>query len=482
MRPMLRRALTGHHHHHPLCIVYGQWLCRATATLLSRAPPDLQNPTASTRHRPFSSTSLVRRLRKGDSERSSRLDNNSRKSTSPHVGTASGKPPPLLSPDEAQAADSVDERVLRGDDTTTQAEASPPAQANRSSTRRRTRALRPLLVPPSFKPSLLPITNAPISEPYQDQRSEQEGNNNNATETDAGSSGSTSIALTGLPPKTLKTDIRYVFQRFGEVRRVIVYPDDRRAEVVFADVDSVRRSLHAYAEQPLYVRGREIAVFRRRPAKSPGVSVGGSVASPRPLPMRHEQDDDGGNGGSIFVANFPAGTTHKELSEVFAPLGKYERFVMRMCFSSCHLSLGTFFFLSRLVCLSGPGSKYAYFVYSSDDPVENLLRVHERVPITFRGQPLRIERSMSRPHTVSTEEEEEVLEFAKPYDPATSSALIEELKRTVPGWKGTCEPSRVLWIGRLPHDISRDAIANFWSRLGCVVEVRRCAYNRLLLT
>lgn len=83
---------------------------------------------------------------------------------------------------------------------------------------------------------------------------------------------------------------------------------------------------------------------------------------------------------------------------------------------------------------------------------------------------------------MSAEEEEEFREVAKPHDSATSSALVEELKKTVPGWKGTCEPSRVLWIGRLPHDISRKSLENFWSRLGCVVEVRVCAYNRLLLS
>jgi len=110
-------------------------------------------------------------------------------------------------------------------------------------------------------------------------------------------------------------------------------------------------------------------------------------------------------------------------------------------------------------------------MYSSDDRVENILRVHERVPITFRGQALRIERTKNRPPNSLIESEGPVVEL----DAATSSALVEELKKTVPGWKGSREPSRVLWVGRLPHGIPREALTNFWSRLGCVVEVRSCA-------
>ncbi|KAH9988611.1 hypothetical protein BJV77DRAFT_732077 [Russula vinacea] len=59
--------------------------------------------------------------------------------------------------------------------------------------------------------------------------------------------------------------------------------------------------------------------------------------------------------------------------------------------------------------------------------------------------------------------------FGKSLDPATSSTILEELKRTVPRWRGTQEPSRVLWIGRLS---TPRWLTNLWSRLGCVVEVR----------
>ncbi|KAI9507299.1 hypothetical protein F5148DRAFT_1206079, partial [Russula earlei] len=118
-----------------------------------------------------------------------------------------------------------------------------------------------------------------------------------------------------------------------------------------------------------------------------------------------------------------------------------------------------------------PGSKYAFFVYSSDDRVKLVLRVHQRVPITIRGCVLRIERALSRPYW-SPGASGYHLELGRPLEPAKSSAIIEELKRTVPKWRGSNEPSRVIWIGRLPMDVSRESLANFWSRLGCVVEVR----------
>jgi hypothetical protein len=114
-------------------------------------------------------------------------------------------------------------------------------------------------------------------------------------------------------------------------------------------------------------------------------------------------------------------------------------------------------------------------MYPSDDRVEHILRVHSRVPITVRGQSLRVERTRNRPYGLERGlSAESPSELGKPLDPETSTAVVEELKRTVPGWKGTYEASRVLWIGRLPTNISRTALANFWSRLGCVVEVRPC--------
>lgn len=38
--------------------------------------------------------------------------------------------------------------------------------------------------------------------------------------------------------------------------------DRRCADVIFASADDVKHTLHAYSEQPLFVHGREIFVFR----------------------------------------------------------------------------------------------------------------------------------------------------------------------------------------------------------------------------
>ncbi|KAI9461900.1 hypothetical protein BJY52DRAFT_163912 [Lactarius psammicola] len=111
-------------------------------------------------------------------------------------------------------------------------------------------------------------------------------------------------------------------------------------------------------------------------------------------------------------------------------------------------------------------------MYSSNDRVEHILRSHRRIPITIRGESLRIERTVNRPYTLSPGSSDIALELGRPLDPAASQAILEELRQTVPGWRGSYEPSRVLWIGRLPSSVSREALTNFWSRLGCVVEVR----------
>ena len=55
----------------------------------------------------------------------------------------------------------------------------------------------------------------------------------------------TTITLTDLTPNTAKADIRLVFQRFGEVTRILIEPDRKCAAVVFADVHGVKDTLHA---------------------------------------------------------------------------------------------------------------------------------------------------------------------------------------------------------------------------------------------
>ncbi|KAF8496131.1 hypothetical protein F5888DRAFT_1705465, partial [Russula emetica] len=51
--------------------------------------------------------------------------------------------------------------------------------------------------------------------------------------------------------------------RGDQAPRIYVHPNGRCADVVFADAHCVKRTLRAYAEQPLRVRGREIIVFRK---------------------------------------------------------------------------------------------------------------------------------------------------------------------------------------------------------------------------
>ena len=178
-----------------------------------------------------------------------------------------------------------------------------------------TPALRSLLIP------LLPIT--PIFEP---QPSHEQ-----VTETDFST---TTITLVSLPPNTYKADIRPVFQHFGEFKRIFVHPGGSRAESRYADVHGVKRTLHAYAEQPFCVCGWEIVVFRKHVKhgdKRSGVDVdsawqGSSSRTSSYNPRTGQGRDD----GAIFVSSFLADTMQQEMSEALVPFGKYDRLVMRM--------------------------------------------------------------------------------------------------------------------------------------------------------
>ncbi|KAH9044961.1 hypothetical protein EDB83DRAFT_2406379 [Lactarius deliciosus] len=340
--------------------------------------------------------------------------------------------PPLAS----SATDRVrQEKATSGDKTSIQSSRSPDG------IRTRVRSLRPLLIPPTFPHSIIP--EIPISDPRSSRIQEEEG----------GTDSSVTITLESLPPNTFKADIRPIFQRFGEVRRIVMGLGGTHADIVFADAQGVKRTLHAYAEQPFFVRGREVVVLRKRAREaSNGVrAVNDDQADANTAwqagPSRARTDQGDGR-GAIFVSQFPLGTTQDDLWEALSRFGKYDKFVMR------------------------PGSRYAYFMYSSADRVEQILRSHTRIPITIRGESLRIERTVNRPYTLSPGSSDIALELGKPLDPAESRAIIEELKQTVPMWRGSYEPSRVLWIGRLPSSFTREALSNFWSRLGCVVEVR----------
>jgi hypothetical protein len=352
--PMLRRAIIGHHHHR-LCTAYSQCLSHATATVLScPTQPDLKNLTTPTR-RPFSN-SLVIRQREDDSEASSRQTDSS--SFSGTLGGPSSRSNPQL---REQAHDhdgpfvtDLEECSTNADNILHAADHTSRAQAGNSRTRSRT--LRPLLIPPSFPPDLLlPTTSTPASDSpppssLSSSSSLYQGEKTRSAEmhTDASSSTST-IQLTDLPPRTFKTDIRPVFQHYGEIKRIIVQPDGRSAAVVFADAVAVRRVLHAYADQPLRVRGQEIVVSRERSAhRGPDVKVVAPRGTPR---ARDEKKDDGEGNSAIFVSNFPAGTTQEVLLRVLAPLGKYEGIVMRTRFTSSFFSLlgVQFVFLSQFL-------------------------------------------------------------------------------------------------------------------------------------
>jgi len=148
---------------------------------------------------------------------------------------------------------------------------------------------------------------------------------------------------------------------------------------------------------------------------------------------------------------------------------------MHMCLflSPCHFSH------SQLVeYLLGPGLRYGYFVYLSDDRVKNILHVHKRVPITFWGQSLHIERTKNRPYGLLTDSEEGLLKHEKP----TCSALIKELKEAARGGarvERLVRALHMLWISQLPNDIPSKILTSFWSCLGCIIEIHTCVYIQL---
>ncbi|KAF8492402.1 hypothetical protein F5888DRAFT_1730527, partial [Russula emetica] len=187
-------------------------------------------------------------------------------------------------------------------------------------TRGRTRSLRPILIPPSFPSSqLLPVMSI--------HETSSSGDQNTETTDPSSSSTTTTVTLTGLPPNAVKADILLVFQQFGEVTRIFVQSYGRRADVVFADVHGVKRTLHAYAEKPLLIRGKEIIVFRKY-TKTNGVS--GSMDTNTDTPSRTTRTMQGRDDGAIFVSRFSPTTTQEELLEALEPFGKHEQFVMCM--------------------------------------------------------------------------------------------------------------------------------------------------------
>jgi prepilin-type processing-associated H-X9-DG protein len=125
--------------------------------------------------------------------------------------------------------------------------------------------------------------------------------------------------------------------------RILIHPGGRHADVTFADGHGMKRTLHAYAERPLCVRGEEVIVFRKH--KDPEDLEGGVEEEFGAAVDTAWRDDDyrssassssysrvgkSPNDGAIFVSGFLPGTTLGEISEALAQFGKYERMVMRM--------------------------------------------------------------------------------------------------------------------------------------------------------
>jgi len=114
-------------------------------------------------------------------------------------------------------------------------------------------------------------------------------------------------------------------------------------------------------------------------------------------------------------------------------------------------------------------------IFSNEDHVEQILNVHQRVPITVRGRTLRIEHAEFCPWTLSPSSLGDALESEKPPDPATCSSILKGLTQTVPRFRGLHNPSRVFWIGSVACKYLSDSsqpLTNFSSRLGCVVDIR----------
>ena len=176
------------------------------------------------------------------------------------------------------------------------------------------RSLRPILVTPSFPSDRISIPF--ISTPETSSSSDQN--------TDPPSSVRTVITITGLPPNVTKADIRPIFQRYGEVARIHLHPDGKDANVIFVDDHGVKRTLHAYAERPIRVRGREITVFRSSMTMNDEMVDTASPSQATPT--------GGGGGGVIFVSDFPPKMTQEDLIEALEPFGEYKKFVMRMSF------------------------------------------------------------------------------------------------------------------------------------------------------
>ncbi len=109
--------------------------------------------------------------------------------------------------------------------------------------------------------------------------------------------------------------------------------------------------------------------------------------------------------------------------------------------------------LSRLIIF--PESKYAFFIFSNEDCVEQILRIHQRVLITLQGRTLCIECAVNRPYSLNSRSSGNALELGQTLDLATCRAILKELIGTVPSFRvqtSYCASSGLV-AGRLPTDI-----------------------------
>ena len=85
-------------------------------------------------------------------------------------------------------------------------------------------------------------------------------------------------------------------------------------------------------------------------------------------------------------------------------------------------------------------------------------RVHQRMPITFQGEAY----AANTPRTAHTAcplgPWGDPPGAWEPLDSATSRATVNELKRTVLGWRSSYKPSHMIQIGWLPTSMSQAAL------------------------
>ena len=137
----------------------------------------------------------------------------------------------------------------------------------------------------------------------------------------------------------------------------------------------VKRALHAYAEKSLRVREREIIVFSEVHEYGRGV---GHDMDTQSRATRAEQDRDN---GACLCPTFPLRRRKKSYQRRW---NRSRSTSNSWCVSFALHTLKQMGFLSVLY-YHRSGFKFAYFKYSNEDRVKEILNAHQWVPITVRG-------------------------------------------------------------------------------------------------